>query len=71
MVQVFEQIQNYLPEYKLVNSDISNSYLKKRDLLVSKTKQFLDHDSDVCLNSDGSCEELLPKIKELSKELGL
>ena len=69
MRKVFEQIQHYLPEYKLVNSDISDSYLKKRDLLVSKTKQFLEHDSDVCPNSDWICEELLSKIKELSKEI--
>ena len=69
--KVFEQIQNYLPEYKLVNSDISNSYLKKRDLLVNKTKQLLEHDSDVCQNSDGDCEELLAKIKELSKEISM
>ena len=67
--KVLEQIQNYLPEYKLVNSNISDSYFKKRGFLVSKTKQLLDLNSDVCQNSDCSCEELLSKIKELSKEI--
>ncbi len=71
MRKVFEQIQHYPPKYTLIASNISDSYLKKRDLLVKKIKQFLDHDSDVCLNSDGGCEKLLAKIKELSKEISM
>ena len=69
--KIFEQIQNYLPEYNLVNSSIFDSYFKKRDFLVSKTKQFLEHDSNASSNSDWTCEELLSKIKELSKEISM